>query len=112
MILGYSNGGIGTWFFARLYPEYFSAAIPMAFNDTVVGESRLPIYSIQGTKDEQFEFAPVRAAVQALIARGQDVTLDEKYRGTHGAVCSYVPELSRAGRWLEQRVLSRGPATP
>jgi predicted esterase len=106
VILGYSNGGIGAWYFARLYPEYFRAAIPMAFNETIVGASRLPIYAIQGSKDEEFEFAPVRAAIQALQDRGQDVTLDAKYRGSHHAMCSYVPELGRAGRWLVDHVLS------
>jgi hypothetical protein len=113
VILGYSNGGIGSWYFARLYPEYFRAAIPMAFNETIVGPSRLPIYAIQGTKDEQFDFPAVRAAIVALHAQGQDVTLDEKYRGSHHAVCSYVPELSRAGHWLADHVFSgsadRGP---
>ena len=108
VIAGYSNGGIGSWYFARLYPEYFRAAIPMAFNDTIVGESRLPIYAIAGTKDEQFDFQRVREAVQLLQARGGDVTLDQKYRGSHFAMCNYVPELTRAGRWLEQQVFSPG----
>jgi hypothetical protein len=107
VITGYSNGGIGTWYFARLYPEYFAAAVPMAFNETIAGETPLPVYAIQGTKDEQFQFPAVRDAVQALIQRGRDVTLDAKYRGTHLAVCSYVPELSRAALWLERHVLSR-----
>jgi hypothetical protein len=111
VISGYSNGGIGSWYFARLYPEYFSAAIPMAFNDSIVGETRLPIYAIQGTKDEQFEFAGVRARIDALIQKGRDVTFDAKYRGTHLAVCSYVPELTRAGRWFEQRVLTRAASS-
>jgi predicted esterase len=108
VILGYSNGGIGSWYFARLYPEYFRAAIPMAFNDTIVGTSSLPIYAIQGTKDEQFEFPAVQSAIRALHAQGQDVTLDEKYRGSHYAPCSYVPELSRAGHWLVDHVFARG----
>jgi poly(3-hydroxybutyrate) depolymerase len=105
VIAGYSNGGIGSWYFARLYPEYFRAAIPMAFNDTIVGKSPLPIYAIAGTKDEQFDFHRVRDAVQLLHAQGGDVTLDPKYRGSHFALCSYVPELTRAGLWLEQHVL-------
>lgn len=104
VVAGYSNGGIGSWYFARLYPEYFRAAVPMAFNDTIVGQSPLPIYAIAGTKDEQFDFHRVRAAVQALRARGADVTLDEKYRGSHFAMCSYVPELTRAAEWLEEHV--------
>lgn len=102
VIMGYSNGGIGTWYFARLYPEHFAAAIPIAFSDDIVGPSALPVYAIQGTKDEQFDIARVRAAVLALKAKGQDVTMNEKWRGSHYRICSYVPELAEAGRWLEE----------
>jgi poly(3-hydroxybutyrate) depolymerase len=112
VIAGYSNGGIGSWYFARLYPEYFRAALPMAFNDTIVGESPLPIYAIVGTRDEQFDFHRVRDALQRLRDQGGDVTLDEKYRGSHFAPCSYVPELTRAGHWLEQHVFSPSASGP
>jgi pimeloyl-ACP methyl ester carboxylesterase len=104
VILGYSNGGIGSWYFARLYPEYFVAAIPMAFSATIVGDTPLPVYAIMGTKDEQFEFEPVRAAVAAQIRQGHDVTLNQKYRGSHYAPCSYEPELVSAAHWLETHV--------
>jgi predicted esterase len=107
VIAGYSNGGIGAWFFARLYPQGFSAAIPMAFNDTIVGKTPLPVYAIQGSLDEQFDIARVRAAVEALKAQGQDVTFDEKRRGSHMRPCSYVPELANATRWLEAHAFPR-----
>jgi dienelactone hydrolase len=106
VLTGYSNGGIGTWYFARLYADYFAAAVPMAFDESIVGESALPIYGIMGTSDEQFDSRRVRAAVQALKAGGADVTLNEKYRGSHYKACSYVPELSEAGRWLEEHALA------
>jgi poly(3-hydroxybutyrate) depolymerase len=106
VIAGYSNGGIATWYFARLYPEYFTAAVPMAFSFDIVGASALPIYAIQGTRDEQFEIEPVRAAIQMLKAQGQDVTLKERFRGSHHQMCAYVPELAQAGEWLEQHVFS------
>lgn len=110
VILGYSNGGIATWYFARLYPEYFSAAIPMAFNETVVGESPLPIYAIQGQKDELFSVERVRAAIFNLQAAGADVAYDERYRGRHMDACGYLPELTRAARWLEEHAFTRAPA--
>ena len=47
----------------------------MAFDSSIVGETRLPVYAIQGDKDEQFAIEPVRAAVAALQAEGADVTL-------------------------------------
>jgi dienelactone hydrolase len=109
VLMGYSNGGIGTWYFARLYADYFAAAVPMAFDESIVGESALPIYGIIGTSDEQFDSRRVRAAVHALKARGADVTLNEKYRGSHYKACSYVPELSEAGRWLEEHALAVPP---
>jgi poly(3-hydroxybutyrate) depolymerase len=107
VIVGYSNGGIGAWYFARLYPEFFAAAVPMAFDASIVGESVLPIYAIQGTKDEQFQISSVRAAIENVKAKGRDVTFDEKYRGSHFKTCSYLPELTDAGRWLEQHVFAR-----
>src|SRR5688572_20317912 len=44
VIAGYSNGGIGSWYFARLYPEYFVAAVPMAANETIAGQTSLPVF--------------------------------------------------------------------
>lgn len=110
VISGYSNGGIGAWYFARLYPDYFRAAVPIAFSDSIVGETRLPVYGIVGTKDEMFDFESVRAAMEAQRANGHDVTLKERYRGTHLAPCSYVPELASAAHWLEMRVFQRSAA--
>jgi hypothetical protein len=48
----------------------------------------------------------VRAAVLALKAQGQDLTVNEKQRGSHYRMCSYVPELAEAGRWLEAHAFS------
>lgn len=105
VVLGYSNGGIGAWYFARLYPQYFAAAIPIASNDTVVGETPIPVFAIHGSNDEVFSSDLVHDAVDRLSKRGRDVTFIEKYRGTHLAPCSYVHELSLAGRWLDGHVL-------
>jgi predicted esterase len=107
LLVGYSNGGIGAWFFARQYPERFSAAIPMAANDTIVGPTPLPVYAISGDKDELFPIADVRRAIAAARAAGQNVSLHEKYRGTHTQACSYVPELEAARDWLTTTVWNR-----
>ena len=104
VILGYSNGGIGTWFFARQYPDVFSAAIPMAANDTIVGATPLPVYAISGDRDELFPITDMRRAIAAARATGQNVTLHEKYRGTHIQACSYLPELEAARDWLTSSV--------
>ena len=104
LLLGYSNGGIGTWFFARQYPDYFSAAIPMASNDSIVGATPLPVYAISGDRDELFPIADMRRAIAAAKATGQNVTLHEKYRGTHMKACSYLPELEAARDWVTSAI--------
>jgi poly(3-hydroxybutyrate) depolymerase len=109
VVAGFSNGGIASWYFARLYPEYFAAGVPIAFNDTVVGPSRIPIYAIQGSNDELFSSDAVRGAVERQIHRGNDISFHEKYRGTHLAPCSYLPELAQAAPWLETHAFA-GPA--
>lgn len=100
LLLGYSNGGIGAWFFARQYPEHFSAVIPMAANATIVGATPLPVYAISGSRDELFPIVEIRRAIAAAKATGQNVTLHEKYRGSHMQPCSYRPELEAAREWL------------
>lgn len=110
VITGYSNGGIATWYFARLYPTHFGAAIPMAFDASIVGATPLAVYAIQGDSDELFDIARIRAAIAAERARGTEVTLIERHRAGHLEPCAYVPELSRAAEWLERTVWPRARA--
>jgi dipeptidyl aminopeptidase/acylaminoacyl peptidase len=107
VIMGYSNGGIATWVFARLYPAVFSAAIPMASSAAVIGDTPLPVYAIHGSKDEQFDIEPVRAAIQLLAQRGFDVQLVVRNRAGHMQACSYEPELEGAAAWLETHAWQR-----
>lgn len=101
VVAGYSNGGIASWYFARLYPEWFAAAIPIAANDMIIGAVRVPVYAIAGDKDELFPLAPTRAAVERERQRGSDVTLAVRHRAGHMTPCAYRPELEGAARWLE-----------
>lgn len=106
-VTGYSNGGIASWYFARLYPEWFSAAIPIAANDMIIGPTRLPVFAIQGDADELFPIEPTRAAVERERARGGDVTLAVRHRAGHMTPCAYRPELEDASRWLEAQAFAR-----
>jgi poly(3-hydroxybutyrate) depolymerase len=102
VLMGYSNGGIGAWVMARTYPEYFSAAIPMAFNHTVVGETRVPVFAIQGERDELFGSSEIEAAVAGLRQHGRDVRLAILPRGSHYEPCSYGAQLGQARDWLRE----------
>lgn len=113
VVAGYSNGGIGAWAYARLYPEAFSAAIPMASNETVMGETTIPVFVIHGTLDEMFPFAPIQARAEQLKQAGQPVTLAARYRAKHNDACKYKEELALAGKWLTDEVWTKPrPAPP
>jgi dienelactone hydrolase len=100
VVSGFSNGGIGAWALARLQPQVFSAAIPIAGNETIVGETTVPVYDIHGSKDDQFPLPAVEQKINELKQKGFDVTLAVRNRGTHAAVCAYGPELEGASKWL------------
>jgi predicted peptidase len=112
VITGYSNGGIGAWFFARLYPERFSAAIPMSANHAIVGATPLPIHVIHGSNDRLFDVEKVRERVQALKVAGFNVSLDVREGGQHEDACGYQRQLESAVAWLEGSVWKPRAAIP
>jgi hypothetical protein len=106
------EGGRGEWWQPEEYPERFSAAIPMASNHTIVGESPLPVFAIHGSHDDLFDAASVQESIAALAARNFDVQLLVKARGTHMDPCAYLPELRAAAEWLHGDVWRRPRRSP
>jgi poly(3-hydroxybutyrate) depolymerase len=100
VVTGYSNGGIGAWAYARLYPDTFSAAIPIAGNDTIIGETPVPVFAIHGSLDEQFPIEPIQQNIDKLKKAGFDVTLTVRNRAKHMDPCKYEDEVEMAAEWL------------
>lgn len=111
VVAGFSNGGIGAWTLARLYPERFGAAIAIAFDAGAVGETRVPVFAIQGTRDELFDYETIERRIEALTQRGYPVTFVGKYRGTHFTGCAYAREVGLAREWLVQDVWAAPPTS-
>lgn len=106
VMMGYSNGGIGTWFFARMHPEHFSAAIPMASNETIIGPTTLSVYAIHGERDEVFPIDGVRRKISRLQTGGFPVKLSVLAGCEHvnARGCDYRQELGAARSWLQREV--------
>lgn len=102
-LMGYSNGGLGTWVLARLYPEHFQAAIPIAFDVGVIGEVAIPVFAIQGTADELFSYAPIEGAITKLQHQSQPITFQPRLRGSHFRPCDYATEVNIAVNWLQRQ---------
>ncbi len=94
MVTGFSMGGHGTWWFVANHGEMFSAAVPMA---SFVGEETLatvrgtPILALHSTVDEVVPIAPLRDAIKALVARGEDATLHEEADIPHYRSPAFAP---------------------
>ena len=100
-VVGYSNGGNGSWYFAEHHPEKFSAAIPMASSYPANKKIDIPLYVIHGTKDELFPIKNTERYVRKTQEAGTQVTLVVNQKLSHFQGCLYVEDLWNAGEWLK-----------
>jgi predicted peptidase len=104
IITGYSNGGIGSWYFARKYPKLFAAAIPMAayYSSNKVN---IPMYAIHGEKDELFNLQEAQSFIKKSEAKGSLIDLTILEGKSHYEACSYLESLNSALKKVEIQVL-------
>lgn len=101
VVMGYSNGGIGSWFFADKYPDIFKAAIPMASFYSPKKKINIPLYVIHGEKDELFTKEEVQSIVNLSKMQGTKINFTIRYGLSHYKACDYVEELKKAAVWLK-----------
>lgn len=110
VVVGYSDGGNGSWFFSDTHPELFSAGIPMAvayglrYENGILIRTEIPLYVIQGELDSLFPFTNTETAVELSVAAGSDITLIKAIGLGHFVPCEYLPYLEDAIAWLNTYV--------
>ncbi len=110
VVMGYSDGGNGSWFFAQFYSSLFSAAISMASsydtNNTSAGIQpfAIPLYVIHGSEDTLFPLEITQGYVNASIDVGSDIQFETANGLGHFEPCEYVLFLRDAVSWLETEV--------
>ncbi|QCX01392.1 hypothetical protein FGM00_15210 [Aggregatimonas sangjinii] len=102
-VVGYSNGGNGSWYFAEKYPGMFSAAIPMASAYALTKKIDIPVYVIHGQQDELFDIARTEKWVNQTKEKGSEVIFKAADGLSHYEACAYIELLKEAGEWLEQK---------
>jgi predicted peptidase len=106
VVTGYSDGGNGSWFYSRYFPDIFSAGIPMATSyDTASSDGSIPkidvpLYVIHGELDDLFPVDITRGYVEESIDAGSDITFVVADGLVHNEPCTYVDELKSAVDWL------------
>lgn len=109
-VMGYSDGGNGAFFYAQYFPQYFTAAIPMATSYATTSQGGVthefedPMYVIHGSEDELFPIATSEGYVQDAIDAGSDIIFVTADGLNHFESCSYVPYLEDAVDWLQNTI--------
>lgn len=106
-LTGFSDGGNGSFFFAKYFPTLFSAAIPIAtsFNPAStngnVDKINIPIYAIHGSDDQLFPIDITQGYINQLITAGTNIQFITATGLNHYSSCSeYLTYLQDAAVWL------------
>lgn len=106
LIIGFSMGGRGTWYFASRHPELFTGAIPMAASigdEPLERLATMPTYIIHSRADSVVPFAPAEKNAKALERLGKPVKFEALDGLPHFNMGGYIPSLKRAVRWMSER---------
>ena len=110
VVIGYSNGGNGSWFYGETQPDLFAAAIPIASSysttnlDGSVRVMPIPMYVIHGENDELFDVNDTQGWVDQSNAAGSDITFVIAPGLIHIEPCTYVDYVKDAATWLNEEV--------
>ncbi|MBQ4819044.1 alpha/beta fold hydrolase [Aquimarina sp. MMG016] len=104
VLVGYSNGSLAGWEYAKDYPDIFSAMILMGSNCKVEEKLDIPIYVIQGTEDKFFPIKKARKRIAEAKALGCNITFVEAEGKTHIKACEYSEILKTSVPWLQNQV--------
>lgn len=97
-IFGGSMGGTGTWTMLSLYPELFSAAMPVAGNPSrcnVENVSKTPLLTVMGTGDKIMNIETVKDFLSELDDIGALYRFDIEEDWSHEDVCTQSYTIER-----------------
>jgi poly(3-hydroxybutyrate) depolymerase len=103
LCIGYSMGGVGTWYLASRHPDRFTAAIPIAGRPPAQLDVKIPVYALHARQDEVMPIGPTESLINHLSAGGADARLMVVNDATHYQTDRFVDPLRDAGgRWLRR----------
>ncbi len=96
MVMGYSSGGGGSWYYAKENPQ-ISVAIPIASSFNSPERIDVPMFVIHGSEDEIFPLEDIEYSVQSANEAGSSINLTVATGLIHNIreVDKYLPYLSR-----------------
>jgi predicted peptidase len=105
VLLGYSMGGLGTWYLAARHPDLFSAAIPISAPADVSATPiilRVPLFIIHGEKDELFPPVDVKLLYHKQKNNGAEIDMIIVAGVSHYQMARFVNPLKSTIPWLRK----------
>ncbi len=105
LVVGFSMGGHGAYYFAGNYPELFQAAIPMAARlsqQVKQAEWKMPLHVVHSRKDSVVPFGPAEEYVKAEQAKGTQIDFLVLEDLDHYNVPAYADSLKSLIPWIQE----------
>ena len=110
LVIGYSLGGRGTWFFSSRHADLFTAAIPMASppgSEPVDRLATIPTYVIHSRDDEVAPFEPDERTARELEKMGRPIKFAALRGLRHYDMGGYIDALRTGVLWVAQQWRAR-----
>lgn len=105
LLVGYSLGGIGTWYLAARHPDRFRSAIVISARpvmEVMTGQWEIPLLVLHSRQDEIFSVKDTQKVVEQLQAKGAPISLRILDGITHFETQRFVRPLQEAIPWILQ----------
>jgi predicted peptidase len=104
-LMGYSMGGLGTWYLAARHPDIFSAAIPVsapADISTTPIIADVPLYVIHGEKDELCSPVDAKLLYHKQKSSGAEIEMKIIAGASHYQLGRFINSLKATIPWLRK----------
>jgi predicted peptidase len=105
LLVGYSLGGIGTWYLAGRHPDRFRSAIVISARpvpEVKACQWKIPLLVLHSRQDEIFPLRDTQRVVEHLQAKGAPVSLHILEGITHFETQRFVQPLRETIPWILQ----------
>jgi predicted peptidase len=105
VLLGYSMGGLGTWYMAHRHPGLFSAAIPIsapADVSTTPIIQEVPLFIIHGERDELFPPLDIKLLFNKQKKGGAEIEMLIVAGASHYQLGRFINSLKATIPWLRK----------
>jgi predicted peptidase len=105
VIVGYSLGGIGTWYMTARHPDRFSVAISLSAMPPKEARSmpwETPMYVIHSIRDELFSIRELSAVIDPMVEQGAPIEFFPIDKARHYNTENFIEPLRTAVPWVQK----------